>query len=246
MDINTAALLAPSGGNKLGVGLSDVVMTGFSPSGLSIYAARVQLVACPFCRELFEADEESHCPVCGFELRPMHKLPLSHDAAGLEDAPTAPEFERLPALYWQRSRGALVVLGIIGLVLFFLPWIRVTLPHDAAHSGFALSHRLGWSWGAGVAWVVLVPTVFSRRSILQMRGARVAAAALAAFPGLTAAILLLKPLRAALVPLRYTYEWPIYATVAASLVAIAFALRLGGRVDDIRVTHGSSTGQPLH
>ena len=39
------------------------------------YAAAVGLVACPFCREMFEHTEAKQCPVCGMGLRNLADLP---------------------------------------------------------------------------------------------------------------------------------------------------------------------------
>jgi hypothetical protein len=98
-----------------------------------------------------------------------------------------------------------------------------------------------------VAWFVLLPIVLSRRSIMQMRGARVAASFLAAIPGTTAILLLARPPHGGHgVPLRFTFAWGLYATLAASVGALTAALFFGGRVDDIRVKRGSSTGQVVH
>jgi hypothetical protein len=212
------------------------------------YAGRVGLVACPFCREMFEEGEATACPVCGMALTKLEKLPLSIDAIHDEGGvPLAPELEIVPFTYARRGRGALVVLGLLGLVLFFLPWVRLTLPYVDVKSGFDLAHqRIGWLWGVFAAWMVLIPTVASRRSIWKMRGARVAAAFLSAIPSIAVAILLLRPPRGGIIPVRYTWDWPIWATLAISLVAIAVSVRLGGRIDDITVERGTSEGQPLH
>jgi hypothetical protein len=212
------------------------------------YPQRVGLLACPFCREMFEEGEAKACPVCGMELTKFEKLPISHDAVHDEGGvPLAPELELLPWSYFGRGKGPLVVLGAIGVVLFFLPWVRLTLPYIDAKSGFDLAHqRIGWLWGAFVGWTVLIPTVLSRRNIHQLRGARVAAAFLSAIPAVAVAILLAKPPRGGLIPVRYTWDWPIYAVLAVSLLAIAFAVRLGGRADDIKVSRGTSKGQHVH
>jgi hypothetical protein len=210
------------------------------------YAHRVPLVACPFCREMFEQGEHPSCPLCGVALTPFEKLPPSHDAMHEDGIPVAPEHEPLPRGYMGRGKGALAALSLVGLILFFLPWIQMTLPDIVAISGFDLARRLGWSWGAAVAWVVLVPTVLSRKSIAELRGARVAAAFLSAVPAVTVTILLLRPPHGGLVPVRFTYDWPLYATLVVSVVAAAFAVTLGGRVDDIKVSRGSSHGQALH
>jgi hypothetical protein len=207
----------------------------------------VILLACPFCREMFERGERDGCPVCGVSLVAFEKLPPSDDVLAEDGLPRQPEWEALPATYTRRGRGALALLAVAGLAAFFLPWVHLTLPDIVSYSGFGLARRLGWVWGAGVAWFVLVPTVLSRRSIMKMRGARVAASFLAAVPGLTAAILLARPPHGSHgVPLQFTWESGLYATLALSLVALSFALRFGGRVDDIPVRRGSSAGQVVH
>ena len=93
---------------------------------------------------------------------------------------------------------------------------------------------------------MLIPTVLTRRNIAQLRGARVAAAFLSAIPAIAVSILFLKPPRSGVIPVRFTWEWPIYAMLAVSLAAIAVAVRLGGRADDIKVTRGTSKGQHVH
>ena len=183
------------------------------------------------------------------KLAQLHKLPPSIDALHDEEgvAPTAPEVELLPLTYLGRGKGPLAILGLIGLACFFLPWVQLTMPYIDAKSAFDLAHeRIGWLWACCAAWCVLVPTVLSRRSILQMRGARVAAAFLSAIPAVAIGVLLAKPPRGGIVPVRYTWDWPIYAMLAISLAALAFAVRLGGRADDIKVERGTSKGQDLH
>jgi hypothetical protein len=102
-------------------------------------------------------------------------------------------------------------------------------------------------WGAAVGWFVLVPTVLTRRSIMHMRGARVAASFLAAVPGITAGVLLTRPPHGSHgVPLHFSFEWGLYATLALSAAALGSALFFGGRVDDIALRRGSSAGQVMH
>jgi hypothetical protein len=205
------------------------------------------LLACPFCREMFEKGEHGGCPVCGVPLVAFEKLPPSADALDPDEIPCRPEDERLPATYLGRGRGLLVALALAGLAVFWLPWIDVTMPDILSLSGFSLARRLGWAWGSGCAWFILVPTVLSRRSILQMRGARVAAAFLAAIPGATVAVLLARPPHGAHgVPVRFTFAPALYGTLALSAVALGVSLFFGGRLDDIRVRRGSSAGQLVH
>jgi hypothetical protein len=204
-------------------------------------------VACPFCREMFDKGERGTCPVCGVSLVPFEKLPPSEEALDEGDVPSRPESEPFPATFLGRGRGLLAALALAGLVAFFLPWVAVTMPDVVTLSGFAIARRLGWSWGAGVAWFILLPTVLSRRSVLEMRGARVAAAFLAAVPGATVAVLLARPPHGGHgVPLRFTFATGLYATLALSVVASVVAVFLGGRVDDLRLRRGSSSGHLVH
>jgi hypothetical protein len=204
------------------------------------------LVACPFCREMFEQGEETHCPVCGVELTEFAKLPPSIEALE-DDVPLAPAQELLPSTYMGRGKGILGLLGVGGLVAFFSPWLRMSLPYELTMTGFDIARtRLGWVWAAGVAWFVLLPTVLSRRSIQQMRGARVATAFLSAIPALTVGILLARPPKGGIIPLRFEYGWGLWATLVVSLVAIVAGIRFGGRLDDIKLSRGSSKGQDLH
>ena len=212
-------------------------------------AFAVPIVACPFCREMFDKAEAKSCPVCGISLEAVERLaPSPHVLAELAEdgVPFEPEHEPYRPLYLGRGRGLLIVLGLAGVALFLSPWIRLTLPYIDTLSGFDLGHRIGWPWAAGVAWGVLVPTVASRRTIAQLRGARVAAGFLAAIPGVTATILLAFPPPHGIVPLRFSHAWPLGATLAASVLAVLVAARLGGRVDDIAVTRGTSDGHALH
>jgi hypothetical protein len=208
----------------------------------------VGLVACPFCREMFEEGEEPVCPMCGIELARIDKLPRPQHDVTEDGVPIEPDTEPLPLTYMGRGKGALIVLAVIGVLLFFRPWVAVSMPDEFTLSGFDLARRLpvGWPWGAAVSWVVLVPTVASRRTIRQLRGARVAALFLALMPAVTTGILLSRPPHSALVPIVFTWTWAFWAAMATSLVAAGVAVRLGGRVDDIAVARGSSAGQELH
>ena len=211
------------------------------------YARPVALLACPFCREMFERGESPTCPVCGVSLVAFEKLPISDEALSEDGVTRQPEWEPLSPMYLRRSRGALALLAAVGLVAFFAPWVNITMPDVVSYSGFELARRLGWAWGAGVAWFVLFPMVLSRRSVMKMRGARVAASFLAAVPGLTAGLLLSRTQHGAHgVPLHFTWGWGLFATLGLSLVAIGFALFFGGPLDDIALRRGTSAGQVVH
>lgn len=80
-----------------------------------------------------------------------------------------------------------------------------------------------------------------------MRGARVAASFLSAVPGVTVAVLLGWPPHGAHgVPLRFTFAAGLYATLLLSAAALVVAAVFGGRVDQIRVYRGNSSGQVVH
>jgi hypothetical protein len=83
----------------------------------------------------------------------------------------------------------------------------------------------------------------SRRSIDQLRGARVAAAFLSFVPVVTTSILWLLPPHGRYIPIQFVWGWGLYATWAIGLVATFASIRLGGRIDDIRVSRGSLAGR---
>jgi len=199
---------------------------------------------------MFEEGEREDCPVCGLAITEFSKLPPSLDAMQEEgNVPTAPEMEKLPAHYLGRGKGILVGLALVGIVMFFLPWVHITLPYIDARSPYVMAQgRAGWLFGALCAWLVLIPTVLSRRSIMKMRGARVAAAFLSAIPGICCVDLLsFPPKYDGYVRVKFEWSYPLYITLALSLAGIAVSLFfLGGRVDDIRVSRGTSAGQQVH
>jgi hypothetical protein len=208
------------------------------------------LIACPFCHELFARGEAQVCPACGLTLTDASKLPMSHDALAEDDfgIPMQPHLETLPWFEVRRGRGVLLVAAVLGFVAFFAPWVNMTSPEIHLLSGVDLAKRSGWIWGAGVGWFILFPMTFTRRSIDQMRGARVAAAFLSAVPLITVAILWLKPPHTRFVPIRFEWGWGLYATMVLGLVATFAAVRFGGRIDDIKVGRGAvaGRGETLH
>jgi hypothetical protein len=190
------------------------------------------------------------CPACGLTLTDIAKLPLSHDAMAEDDfgIPIQPHLENLPWFEVRRGRGVLLAGAVLGFVAFFAPWVNMTSPEIHLLSGADLAKRSGWIWGAGVAWFILFPMTLTRRSIDQMRGARVAAAFLSAIPVLTVSILWLMPPHARYVPIRFEWGWGLYATLVLGLVATFAAVRFGGRIDDIKVARGAvaGRGETLH
>ncbi len=172
----------------------------------------------------------SECPLCGIRLR---ELPaLAEELFDDEGVLVGPERRLFPMTFLGRGRGLLVGLAVCGLGLFFAPWVHMTLPDETVYTGFDVARRLGWSWAPAAAWFVLIPTVLSRRTLVRLRSARLAVAFLATVPAVTATLLLLFPPQATrYVPLRFTFSWGLWATLAVALTSlvVSYFLGLGGR-----------------
>jgi hypothetical protein len=197
-----------------------------------------RLLACPFCRSLFASGEARQCPECGVKLVPMETLPRSLDVAADELATgeiVLPEQRPFPWSYFGRGRGALLIIALVGLALFFAPWVELRMPEFSVRSGFDLARgRAGWLWGGAAGWLVTLPLVWTRRTIQRLRGVRLIAALFAALTLIEAGMLLSIPPRAQHhVPLEIVWRWGIYASLVTSLTGIVAALRLGGRLQDL-------------
>lgn len=195
-----------------------------------------QLLACPFCRELFERVEAEQCPECDIPLSPLHELPPSLDALEEEAVHwerNLPE-DRQRAVYdLGRGRGALLAVAVLSLLSFWLaPWVEMSSPHAELRSGYSLARGpIGWLWGGAIAWFVSIALVVSRRSIRQMRGVRVI---LVLFAAMTLAeivmLMLLSPSGGRQVYVSYEWAWGLYLSLALSAVGVVIAARFGGSV----------------
>lgn len=204
------------------------------------YASGVEeLYACPFCRELFTPLEGPRCPHCDVDLVPLVRLPPSIDALHEQverGNEVAPEEVRLPWTFWRRGRGALFALSCAGLALFFSPWVEITSPQTVTLSGFDLARgAAGWLWGGALGYFLLIPLVLSRRSVWQLRGARVIATAFTAMTLIEVAMLVLvPPAQHRLVKVIFAFDWGLYASGLVSVLATAVSVRLGGGLRDLR------------
>jgi hypothetical protein len=193
-----------------------------------------QLLACPFCRELFDRTEAERCPDCDIPLQPLHRLPPSYEAVEEEAArweQTLPEDEPLGFAHLGRGRGALLGVAIASLLVFWLaPWVSVSSPYSEVRSGYSLARGpIGFLWGGATAWLVSIALVLSRRSIAQMRGVRAILMVFAAMTGSEVAMLLvMSPSRVQGLPIAYEWRWGLYAALALSAIGVALAARFGG------------------
>jgi hypothetical protein len=189
------------------------------------------LRACPFCRTLYRPDEGQVCAECGVALVPMHTLGPSHDAL-LEEPPVTvlPEDEPLPWHEWRYGRGALLALSVLGLGLFFAPWVEVIKPESVVRSGYDLARgRAGWLWGGASGYLVLLPLVFTRRTISRLRGVRLVCVLLASLSLCEATMLMALPPRGhGLMPVAIEWLPGLYASAFVSLLATIAGARLGG------------------
>jgi hypothetical protein len=210
------------------------------------------LLACPFCRTLYRRGEGTSCAVCGVKLVPFERLPLSADALAEEPPAPAvlPEDELLPWSYLGRGRGPLLLLAVLGLALFFAPWVRLERPETVVRSGFELARgRAGWLWGGATGWLVLVPLIYTRRTIYKLRGVRPIAVAFSAMTLGEALVLWSMPPRGSLVPVEIHWEWGFYAAALASLAATVVSVFLGGPlppIPNVPLDSSASEGRTLH
>jgi hypothetical protein len=192
-----------------------------------------RLLACPFCRELFDEREANRCPQCDIPLVGLERLPPPSEELADEDRPyVPPEFRTLSPWYWRRGRGALLLLALLGGALFFAPWVTLTRVDEVTLRGFDLARgNVPWLWGGALGWFLLVPLVASRRTLVDLWGIRVIAATFAAMTAIEVGLLLFRPPRDhSYFTYGIEYAWGLYLSGVVSLAAIGVALRLGGRL----------------
>lgn len=199
------------------------------------------LSGCPFCRELFPAGETETCPHCGVRVEPLHALPPSYEArvARAEELSAIPPEDRpVSWLYPGRGRGPLFLSSVLGLALFFAPWISLHKPDEITLTGFELARSRGmWFFGGAVGWFVTLPLVVSRRTVRSMRGVRVITATFTVLSVIIPGFLLLNPPRGNhFFPVEFEWESGLYGTLITGVLATFFATRFGGRADDIRAS----------
>lgn len=94
-------------------------------------------------------------------------------------------------------------------------------------TGAELAARLGWIWGAPVAWFVLLPLVASRRSVGALRGAWFSVMMLGAIASTVSLVrVIFPPSRPLHIPLSYAWGWGLWANAALGIIACALGWRL--------------------
>ena len=188
------------------------------------------LMACPFCREMFQHTERRTCPTCGLALKRIDDLPPAAVVGDELQGPIARDDIKLPLLYRGHARGVLLALSVLGLAAFFLPWAHELAPERRTMNGPALAQKLGTMWSPLVAWFVMFPVVLSRRSLNRMRGARFAIAFLSSMSAIASLTrILFPPQGTRLDP--HVVEWGLglYVNFALAVAGVVFAFRFGGQ-----------------
>ncbi len=206
-----------------------------------------RLIACPFCRQMFELGEARACPECGLALEDITKLPPVNldDEEPLIEVP--PDREVLPWLYVGRGRGALTVIAVVGLGAFFLPWMQESAPELRLWTGLRFAERLSWMWAPFVSWFVLVPLVLSRRSVHAMRGARVAVGLMALIVVMTVIMrVAIMPQSSRYFPVQYEWLYGIWITLGLGLAALVLAVRFGGSGVDLPTSRRRRGHETVH
>ncbi|MCH2107693.1 MAG: hypothetical protein MK135_00045 [Polyangiaceae bacterium] len=215
-------------------------MAGGEHGASSCYAQVMgELLACPFCRELYSRGEAEVCPGCELRLVPLHRLPPSYQAEQedhLEGTQDAPYDRNLGWRWLGRGRGPLLFLSSCGLLLFFCPWASFLRPDPLDLSGFDMAKTFApWLFGGAIGWFLLIPLLLTRTTIRRLRGLRVIASL---FSALTLGEVLLlaqrPPSGSRYFSYGFEYEWAFWLSGFISAVALYFSFRLGGSIEDLR------------
>ena len=199
-------------------------------------AAVSGLLCCPFCRDLYTKDDAvERCPDCGVDLVPFYDVAPSPESQLEQDAlleQTPPEWRHLAFGDWRRGRGLVILLALLGLFSYSLPWFSQSLPETRVLTGYQLArHHVGWLWGGAVGWFILIPLVITRRSIAAMRGVRMISSV---FASLTATEVLvfvnITSSHQNQIIVQFAWEWGIWISCFVSALGTCVAATLGGAI----------------
>ena len=202
------------------------------------WAGVTGLLCCPFCRELFTAEDGVvRCPDCGVDLLPIEDVApspetqLEHDML-IEQTP--PEWQALPFWNMSRGKGLLLLCALLGLASYAFPWFSQTMPELRVLTGFQLArHHVGWLWGGTIGWFILIPLVLTRRTIAAMRGVRMISVVFAAMTALEVLVFVnTTASRQSHVVVRFAWEWGIWASSFISALGACAAFFFGGTLPE--------------
>ncbi len=157
------------------------------------------------------------------KLGPSPEERLAWESLPLEERP-------IPLSPTSHGRAPLVAAALVGIVAYLLPWLEVRAADVWNMHGSDFGRRLHWPHAALAAWIVIVPTAITRRTLGRLLAARPILATLAAVPLLTLAVLRARPPTHRILHVETTWLLASWVELAASVVAFAAALRLGRSV----------------
>jgi hypothetical protein len=184
----------------------------------------------------------------------MDRLPLSPEAQAEAEASgevQGPELFERPWTDFSRGRGLLLLCALAGLLCFFLPWVELRVPEGEMRSGFDLARgRAGWLWGGAAGWFILLPLVWTRRSLAQLWGVRVACTCLALLTAIEVGFLFaFTPKSRGIMPFEFHFQIGLYLSAAVSLAGALVAATLGGTLQRTKPAKGparDAQGRLLH
>lgn len=182
-------------------------------------------LVCPFCGELFLNPTQRTCPECGVVLRRADQPATAR--SDQEDEVLAPEDRPFAWHSMAHGRGLVLALALLGMAMFFSPWLIVRTPAEYSFSGFDLTAtRAFWFGGGAAAWFVLVPLLLTRRTESQLRGVRAISSLLASVT-LWQVILMLAQAPPSDGAVHYEFAYGAVASAVLSGLGSVLSLRLG-------------------
>jgi hypothetical protein len=182
-------------------------------------------LVCPFCGELFLNPTQRTCPECGVVLRRADQPATA--LRDQEDEAVAPEDRPLAWHSLAHGRGLVLAVAVLGIAMFFSPWLIVRTPAEYRFSGFDLTTTRAFWFGGGVAsWFVVVPLLLTRRTENQLRGVRGISSLLASVT-LWQVILMFAQAPPSNSAVHYEFAYGAVASAVLSGLGSVLSLRLG-------------------
>ncbi len=182
--------------------------------------------ACPLCRIYVGDANVRRCETCDVPLVPAGRLgPSPEERLAWEALPV--EERPLPISLTSHGRRWLTLAALVGLVAYALPWLEVRAGNVWIMHGSDFGRRLSWPHACAAAWLVIVPTATSRRTLGSLLAARPVLAVLSATPLVVLAVLYASPPAHKLLHVDATWRFGSWLELAASVLALGAIFRLG-------------------